>query len=573
MELSTDGTSSIENGRYRLTGRLGAGGMAVIYAAFDTKLKVKRAIKVLNLQYAKNEKVRKRFLAEAQTMAQLRHPNIVTVYDVGLEGETPFIVMELVEGGSLHGYISNAGSYTAPLAARLIRGALKALQFAHENGVIHRDFKPHNILLTLEGVPKLTDFGVAQVADSDHSLTKTGAVIGTLAYMAPEQRMNAKESSVEVDIFAAGSSLYSMIKGSHSFDLYSTEFHNRLFEGLESDIRDVIVKSCQYEPSERYPSANSMSDALTPISKELSDEEWERFLVHIGEARPQQIELKDEPDKRDKSLDTFALDYGHSIAYVNPEPSVADNTLFTDNAVSLVGEGGRTRSFIYWALFFALALSVYLWGGGSNLADIQPPVSSAPTVSGDNLEPTLPDNIDPLNEALEADEEQAALAEQQGAPAVTEDPLVSETAPNVEVAQSAEESSSERSENQAAEPDPTTSDGAGIEADNNPVIADSGAVDTSTPIELFPVRVRINTVPASDLSIDGENVGYTRWSGELMPGEHTVEMTADDGRAQQTVITVSDGEEYTFCWNFDLEGPCTRSRRVREPNRRRNRDR
>lgn len=215
MKPRTGRTSSIADGRYQLVGELGRGGMAIVYAAFDTMLKVKCAIKVLNSQFAKNEKVRQRFLAEAQTMAMLRHPNIVTIYDIGMDGDTPFIVMEMLHAGSLQGYMERAGKYPGAVAARLMQGSLKALQVAHDAGVVHRDIKPHNILLTVDGEPKLTDFGIAQVTSSDHSLTKTGAVMGTMAYMAPEQRMNAKSSGSAVDIYAAGASLYSMIKGSN----------------------------------------------------------------------------------------------------------------------------------------------------------------------------------------------------------------------------------------------------------------------------------------------------------------------------------------------------------------------
>jgi serine/threonine protein kinase len=565
MRSSTIGTSSMDNGRYRLTGQLGAGGMAVVYSAFDTKLKVKRAIKVLNEQYAKNDKVRQRFLAEAQTMAQLRHPNIVTVYDIVTEGETPFIVMELVQGGSLHGYITKAGSYTAPLAARLIQGALLALQFSHDNGVVHRDFKPHNVLLTLEGVPKLTDFGVAQVAGSDHSLTKTGAVMGTLAYMAPEQRMNAKSSGVEVDVFSVGSSLYSMIKGSHSFDLYSTEFHNRLFEGLEAEIREVIVKACQYESSERYSSASAMSDALAPISKEVGAEEWKEFLAVINEITPQEFEMEVEGNNEGKSLDTFALDDGQANADVILPPSVANETMFVESFNPVEGEGRRTRSVFYLGLFLALGLSVYLFTGQQNVANLQRPMTSSPAVSNERSDATpLADSEDVVESAAVEDGVESAAVEDGAAATVVE---------VLDVESIGEDVVAEPSDNQAVELDPVNDDNDNQEDETTAVQGDSGSLDTSAPIDMGPVNARINTRPLSQLSIDGEDVGSTSWSGELSPGEHTLEMTARDGRVHQTEITVISDTEYTLCWDFDSEGPCSRSRRVREPNRRRNRDR
>lgn len=135
---------SVQNGPYKLEGGLGVGGMAAVYLGFAIMLKVRRAIKVLNAAYSQNNKIRDRFLQEAQTMARWRHRNIATVFDVGMDGGTPFIAMELLEGGSFQHYTERMGSFSPPLAAKLMRGILKRLQEVDDAKIVDRDIKLHN---------------------------------------------------------------------------------------------------------------------------------------------------------------------------------------------------------------------------------------------------------------------------------------------------------------------------------------------------------------------------------------------------------------------------------------------
>ena len=137
-------------------------------------------------------------------MARLRHPNVVTVFDVSIDAQRPFIVMEMIEGGSLGDLIQRVGRLPVQQACSLVAQALRGVQAAHEQGVVHRDLKPDNILLTVDGVPKVTDFGIAHVEDLGMALTRTGTVMGTLAYMAPEQRTNARAADARSDLFAMG---------------------------------------------------------------------------------------------------------------------------------------------------------------------------------------------------------------------------------------------------------------------------------------------------------------------------------------------------------------------------------
>ena len=251
----------IADGRYELLHPVGQGGMATVYVAHDNVLDIQRAIKVLAPALSNKEKIRARFLGEARAMARIRHPNIVTVHDVGMDKNTPFIVMEMLYGGTVRGYVEKAGPQPPAVAGSFIAGTLKGLQASHDQKVIHRDIKPDNMLLTRDGRVKLTDFGIAQIVNTNH-FTRTGASMGTLAYMPPEQRVSAKNLDRTADLYAAGASLYAILTGKEPFDLYNEALHDRIFEGVDDPLRELIIKSCQYEPLDRFASASSMLSAL-----------------------------------------------------------------------------------------------------------------------------------------------------------------------------------------------------------------------------------------------------------------------------------------------------------------------
>ena len=263
---TTESDEPLLNGRYRVLGTLGAGGMATVYEAMDEVLRVRRAVKVLSKDMAHREKIRQRFLTEARTMAQLRHANVVTVYDVALEGEQPFIVMEFVEGGSLVDRVTAAGGgLPVAEACALMVGTLRGLQAAHDKGVVHRDIKPHNVLLEPDGTPKVTDFGIASVEDDTANLTKTGVAMGTLAYMPPEQRRSARQVDARADIYASGATLYVLVTGEEPYDLYASQFHDQLFKGVHPGVAAIVKRACRYAPEDRFASADEMREALTSL--------------------------------------------------------------------------------------------------------------------------------------------------------------------------------------------------------------------------------------------------------------------------------------------------------------------
>lgn len=262
---------TLSGGRYLLVKRLGEGGMATVYRGFDQRLQVWRAIKVLLPEYAKKKKIMARFETEAQTMAMLEHPHIVRVYDVDREGDFPYIVMELVEGGCLVDWLEAHGPMPPRMAVDVIVEVCQALQFAHDRQIIHRDIKPHNIMIDRKGICRLTDFGIARAGDSEDALTKTGAVMGTWGYMAPEQRTDAKHVDGRADIYALAASLFSLLTDKTPMDLFLAEREISMLDGIHEAVIPVLIKATEYRKEDRYDSATAFAAALLGIRDALPE--------------------------------------------------------------------------------------------------------------------------------------------------------------------------------------------------------------------------------------------------------------------------------------------------------------
>lgn len=268
-----DAAPPLADGRYRLMDILGEGGMATVYRAYDERLQVARAIKILNPNLVDRQKVRARFEAEARTMAAMNHPHIVQVFDVGLEeGKRPYIVMELVTGGSLVDWVTENGPMPPRTAVDVTLDVLGALTKAHEHGIVHRDIKPHNVLLTESGEIRVTDFGIARLRQQDEdALTRTGAVMGTWGFMAPEQRVNAKGVDATADVYAVGATLWGLIKNQTPVDLFMVDMEPSLLEGVPEPVAQLISVACRYKREERYPSAQAMIEACLAAREALPE--------------------------------------------------------------------------------------------------------------------------------------------------------------------------------------------------------------------------------------------------------------------------------------------------------------
>lgn len=252
-------------GRYVVGPFLGQGGAAVVYQIEDRQLGVARALKLMVAADEDSRIVlRRRLHDEARAMARLAHPNVLAVHDVG-EGEGyDWVVMDLAEGGSLAQKIE-AGPVDRALAVRWVIEVLRALQAAHAVGIVHRDVKPQNILLDRYGHAQLADFGIALMGEEMLRTTRTGMVLGSLAYMAPEQRIDARKVTQEADIYAVGATLHHLLTGASPMDLFMAGEHSERLAAVPDDLRGVVVAATRYEPSRRYATAEGMANALLSV--------------------------------------------------------------------------------------------------------------------------------------------------------------------------------------------------------------------------------------------------------------------------------------------------------------------
>jgi serine/threonine-protein kinase len=265
--------SSLSEGRYRLDEVIGRGGAATVYRALDTVLGVQRAVKVLQIPLhdaEKHEAMRHRLRTEARALAVLEHPNIVRIYDVGRQDDVDFVVMELADGGSLEGMRRREGRLSPSHATAYGLQVLSGLAAAHAAGIVHRDVKPSNVLLDRRGVAKLADFGIALLVGDGSRMTRTGQAMGTIAYMAPEQRVDARGVSAPADVYATGAMLYTLITGRNPVDLFTADASSDRWREVPQPLRSVLVAATRYDPRRRYVDARAFALALLAIAEDLS---------------------------------------------------------------------------------------------------------------------------------------------------------------------------------------------------------------------------------------------------------------------------------------------------------------
>lgn len=326
--------TSLADGRYLLVKQLGEGGMATVYRAFDQRLQVWRAVKILSPEFADKKKIARRFEAEAQTMALLEHRNIVRVYDVGRDGaDIAYIVMELVEGGCLVDWLELNGPMPPRMAVEAVMEVCDGLQAAHDKGIIHRDIKPHNVMVTLDGICRVTDFGIARVGDSEHSQTKTGSVMGTWGYMAPEQRTDAKNVDVRADVYATGATLYSLLTDRMPMDLFAAERNASILDGVHEAIVPVLVKSTEYDREDRYESVAALREALADVLDQLP--------AVPSDVEPLALQAPATPSKPDPSVFRPATEVGVLKSTGSYDVTVLPSE--TGRAPTLLPEGDETQ--------------------------------------------------------------------------------------------------------------------------------------------------------------------------------------------------------------------------------------
>ena len=278
MAVSDTLIGTVFDGRYRIVRKLGAGGMADVYLAEDQELGRQVAIKILNDRHAADDSFIERFRREAKNAAGLSHPNIVSIYDRGEAEGTYYIAMEFLDGRSLKELIVGRGPAPIKVAIEYARNILAALAAAHRQGIVHRDIKPHNVLIGAEGRVKVTDFGIARSGASQ--MTEVGSIIGTAQYLSPEQARGAPVDQTS-DLYSAGVVLYEMLTGQVPFtgDTPLEIAMKHLSEvprppsehrpEIPHDLDSIVLRALAKDPSERYQSAEEMDADLARVAEGL----------------------------------------------------------------------------------------------------------------------------------------------------------------------------------------------------------------------------------------------------------------------------------------------------------------
>lgn len=267
-------------GRYRVERELGRGGMAKVFEGADTVLNRKVAIKILAPQFADDEGFVQRFRREAQAAARISHPNIVSVFDTGADADVQYIVMEFVEGRTLADYLTGGGRIMPDRAIQIAESVCGALSAAHAQGVIHRDIKPGNIMLTPAGEVKVTDFGIARMTTTAETIAQTAAVLGTASYLSPEQAQGQPVDG-RSDLYSLGCVLYEMVTGRPPFlgDSPVTVASKHVLEqpippstlnpDVTPDLDAVILRALAKNPANRYQSAEEFRADLDRAQRGL----------------------------------------------------------------------------------------------------------------------------------------------------------------------------------------------------------------------------------------------------------------------------------------------------------------
>jgi serine/threonine-protein kinase len=274
-------TGRVLDGRYAVTARIAHGGMATVYRATDTRLDREVALKVMHAELARDEEFRRRFTGEAKSVARLSHQNVVAVYDQGADGPFLYLAMEFVPGRTLKMLLRDSGRFASATALEIMAGVLDGLASAHASGIVHRDVKPENVLVTADGRLKVADFGLAR-ALSAAGHTRSGLLIGTVAYVPPEQVTGAPTGPAG-DVYSAGVMLFELLTGrlpftgdtplSIAYQHVNTDVPapSALVPGIPPELDQLVLAATRRDPAQRLPDAVEFGRAVRHVRDGLAE--------------------------------------------------------------------------------------------------------------------------------------------------------------------------------------------------------------------------------------------------------------------------------------------------------------
>lgn len=267
------------DGRYRVDTLIATGGMSGVYRGLDLRLDRPVALKIMDSRYAGDQQFLTRFQREARAVARLKDPGLVAVYDQGIDGQHPFLVMELIEGGTLRELLAERGPMPPHAVAAVLAPVLSGLAVAHREGLVHRDVKPENVLISDGGDVKIADFGLVR-AIAEAKITSTSVILGTAAYLSPEQ-VSSGDASPASDVYAVGILTYELLTGTTPFTgdtalavAYLRMDHDvappsTVIGGVPKQFDDLVLRATAREPVDRYADAEEMAAELEAIADEL----------------------------------------------------------------------------------------------------------------------------------------------------------------------------------------------------------------------------------------------------------------------------------------------------------------
>jgi eukaryotic-like serine/threonine-protein kinase len=555
------------DGRYELIAELGRGGMATVWRAKDTRLGVERAVKMLSPQLAGSSgTARMRFLREAQLMARLEHPHVASVHDVGSDGTEAYLVMSLLRGGSVQDHLDRFGPMPPRQAVGVVIGVLEALAAAHDQGVVHRDVKPHNVLIDDQGQPRLSDFGIARV--TGEGMTRTGAIMGTWAYMAPEQRSDAKQADPRSDVYGAGALLVALCSAQEPHDLHNAESHDRQLKPVHAGLRPFVERATRYRAEDRYGSAREAIQVLQEVAPELppdppgtpglgrydvlAETELRGATAHtLSPDETRQTLAVDGRSDTTAAGSTFIED-PDAAAPASPAP-LATPSPGSAGALAVGGAFavGSVVAGVAAMLAIALCLGVGPWGTDPPAAQIDEPVPAevpatvAPTVPAPAgpvspapgpLGPGVPALDGPLGPGIPALDGPLGP----GIPALDGPlgPAPARPAPTAPAPVPVQPAASAPATPAPAAPqrpsDPSTTDPAGPRG-----------------------ALAVSSIPWSHVYVDDQAHGKTPVQLDLPVGSHRLRLVSGiDQTSVARTQRVEDGERTIFCWDFAADGPC-----------------